>query len=190
MRPVRGQIDDTGKVILWLPHNRRDPLGLHDGDEHRDQILDELDRKHWEKHREWTEALRQWVKEEKMCEDCAILARSQWKDDGDAEWERMRLVKLPMQYIAPPMQYEAEPVEPAPKPYPPQSNGKDDVPPPWKEIVAKAGAVTVLFCEPFRGFQVGSGRRYEADERGEVIVDEADPDDRADLIKMGCREWR
>jgi hypothetical protein len=80
------QFDSTGRVILWLPHNKRDPLGLHDGDEDRDIILKQLERLSREEHRQRDEQLHKWIDANKLHEDCALLCRSQWAEEGDMEW--------------------------------------------------------------------------------------------------------
>jgi hypothetical protein len=102
--PGEYEVNEQGRVVLFLPHNRRDPLGLHDNDPDQDRILAELDRVARRNHLQRDEKLREWIAEGKLCEGCAILARSQWKEDDDPEWERMTPVKPPVQYIPAPMQ--------------------------------------------------------------------------------------
>ena len=46
-------------------------------------------------------------------------------------------------------------------------------------------ALRVVYTVPHRCFQVGSGRRYEADEAGEIHVEDAE--DEGDLLRAGCR---
>jgi len=54
---------------------------------------------------------------------------------------------------------------------------------------APAGLV-VLLTEPFKAFWVGSGRKYEADETGQLLVDEVEVDNIKDLTRAGCRAKR
>jgi hypothetical protein len=174
----------TGAVLI-LPSNGRDleierKLREEQDDEavawHREQ----LDRLAREEHRQWDVQLRQWIAEGKLHEDCALLCRSQWLEDGDHPWQPADAVTsapAPVQYIAPPVIITA--------PVPPQSfngNGRD-----------LRGPVK-LRCNPFAWFKTKAGNEYAGGKHGlaadEIEVDARQVEDIAELIEQGCRRER
>jgi hypothetical protein len=82
--------DETGKVVLFLPHNARDSLALHEDDPNRQEIARQLERLAREDRRKRTEQLQGWVKAGKMCDPCAMLAHSQFIEEGDAPWDAVQ----------------------------------------------------------------------------------------------------
>jgi hypothetical protein len=180
------QFDETGKVILFLPHNRRDPLGLHDDDDYKDKIMEELDRLGREHNRQRDETLHTWISEDRLSEEQALLVRTLWVEEGDFAWEPVQQRTAPaVQYIAPPVEYSTAASEIVAKPV---QNGADSEKPKAGNKPVRAGFV-VLFTEPFRAFWVGN-RKYEASEHGEILVDELEIEDARTLRQAGCRTRR
>jgi len=178
------QFDETGKVILFLPHNRRDPLGLHDGDNYRDEIIAQMDRLSREDHRQQDEELRKWIAEGRLHEDCALLCRSQWIEEGDAEWVPVQCSEnavtpqpAPMQYVAPPVRITA-----------PQPSGHDNTA--TAPVKTAPIGFVVLFCRAHQEFWTAAPHRYTADARGELLVPETEPEDLVDLLRSGARKRR
>jgi hypothetical protein len=167
--------DPAGRVVLYLPDNLRD--------------LSDDDRAAVEKHRRGIVArrdaqLRSWILDGQMTEEQALLARSQWTEPGDAVW-------TPLQHACDPAE-KSRPVELI-APRDPKSHSADQepeissLPLPWGEVTPQPATV-VLFATPHAAFQAGSGKRYQANELGEVEI--ADIEDRSDLLRAGCRTSR
>jgi hypothetical protein len=184
--PGQYQLDENGKVVVFLPDNRGDSQGLHGDDPNREWITQQLDRLAKEEHRQFDAQLHAWIAEGKLHEECALLCRSQWfEPDHDAEWAPGGSANpVPAAYVALPVsEGKSEKFSVLPPAF--AANGKD------QDLPAKPPAgFVVLFTRPFACFQVTSGTRYEADSGGEVLVDEAEAEDVEDLLRAGCRSRR
>jgi hypothetical protein len=172
---LTAETDEAGRVVCYLPNNRRDPNI--ENDPNREWISQQLDRQ-WKAERTTRdEQLRKWIVEGKLCEPCAVLGRTLWKEQDDPEWEPMAPA-APV-YIAPP----PEIIAPEPRSAANRHYGGSPVPP------ARPKGFVVLFTKPWSNFQVGI-ERYGANEAGEILVDEREELSIKLLWNAGCRQHR
>jgi len=156
-----------------------------DADENRKWIINQLGKLEHETHREWDAQLREWIAAGKLHEDCALLCRSQWAEEGDAPWEsgqaadtgpplRIQHTVIKRQNSALVTNETVAPERPQPAPAP---NGH-----------APVQRVRLMYTHPGQRYVTLAGKRYEADNGGELVVDEADV---AELrSRLGARDRR
>jgi hypothetical protein len=191
-RPGQYETDEAGKVVLYLPHNGRDPLpGETEAEKEKREA--EFD--------EWLESMALSTAREvarrltgkalsKAGGSPAIVVNAVSKVMAELEAEAAEKEQKtngatakpepkPQPLIAPPAKTETPEVRIDPKPAP-RSNGK--------------AADVVLFCKPFEWFRLQSGREYVGGKHGygadEVGVPADRPVDISELITKGCRLQR
>jgi hypothetical protein len=177
--PGEYQVDESGKVILYLPNNRRDP----DLNRNEDEafVTAQLDRLWRAQKHDRVEQLRKWVSEGSVCEPCAIRCYSQWKEDEDAPWEPTQPNGATVKPQPAPLQYIMQPV------VDPEISLEVSSKPPNGKQTGAAQVQVRLYAYPGRGAMTARGNRYCADANSEIWVD---PEDVAELLQRGWRERR
>jgi hypothetical protein len=161
------------------------------------KIMGEIEGNAAERYRQNDAQLREWILEGRMSEETALMVRRLIVTEAHAEpWEPM-----------PPPPPDAPLLIPYQPPLPDPSNSTSDgdshapaaapsildaepprPPSPWELPPRPPAGYVVLYAAPFQRFWVGA--HYEADERGELLVEEDAVDAIDALVCSGCRRRR
>jgi hypothetical protein len=198
--PGQYETDNTGRVTIYLPHNGRDPLPGETAEEKekREKDFDE------------------WVN--MFAEHCARLVARRILGKPKPRYEEGELAiavaavdrvmdKIEAEAAAEEEQKAGHGADTAPplgieyavKPRyngataPDRHSADEPIVSPARQSQQPAAkpptGFIVLFCRPFQAFWAGN-QKYEADEVGEILVSEDQPQDRDALLHSGCRAKR
>ena len=168
-----------------VPQAERDA----EADEAADFVSRQLDKLHREHSCKQDEQLHQWIDEGKLTEEQALLARSQWVEDGDAAWEPhkfgYRADTVPLRMLQNgvnarengPVASDVNSVPPETPQSPRQPNGH-----------AQTQRVRLMYSHPCQEYTTLSGKLYQADNGGEMVVDEEDVQELYE--RLGARDRR
>jgi hypothetical protein len=199
--PGQYETDKNGKIVLYLPHNGRDPLrqSPEDAEEAANWYVDQLKKRKRASILDWDSWLHQQIASGEITEAFALKVRARITERRAPADQEADNVGVEVPDWEPVQKPASDPVarliaqiEVAPQPRSPapgvlySDNITMQEPHPAPNGHAPQVQVRML-TSPRKVFSTRSGKRYEADVNGDLWCDE---EDKAEIAGQGATEWR